>query len=183
MWPWEHLAFGYLLYSAYTHLRHGRAPESLPVVALGIATQFPDVVDKPLAWTLDFLPTARSLGHSVFVAVLLVAVVGVIARWRGDTAVGPAVAIGYGSHLVGDVLYGVLRGGDVEVGFLLWPLVRQPVRETPGLYERTLELLLEFGTYLGSPVGRSYLAVELTVLLAVFVLWVADGRPGLPFHR
>lgn len=183
MWPWEHLAFGYLLYSGYTRLRYGRPPEHVPVLALAVATQFPDFVDKPLAWTFDVLPTARSFGHSVFVAAAVVTLVAVVARRWGRPAVGSAVAIGYSSHLLGDVLYGVLRGGSVELGYLLWPLVRIPVRETPGFYERTLRLWSEFLTYLGSPAGRTYLALEMGFVIVVLLLWIADGWPGVRSHR
>ena len=34
MWPWEHVAVGYLLYSAYVHLRYGESPGKLPTFAV-----------------------------------------------------------------------------------------------------------------------------------------------------
>lgn len=179
MWPWEHLAFGYLLYTGYTRLRHGEPPGYYPALALAVATQFPDVVDKPLAWTVHVLPTARSLAHSAFTAVGLVTLVAVVARRKGVPAVGTAVAIGYLSHLLGDVLYTVFRGGPLGVWFLLWPLVRQPVRTSPGLVESTTRLLTEFATYLGSPAGQTYLALEVLFLLTVTTIWAVDGLPGL----
>jgi xanthosine utilization system XapX-like protein len=190
MWPWEHLAFGYVLYSGYTRLRHGRRPERGPVIALAVATQLPDLIDKPLAWTFDVLPTARSLGHSVFVAGVFLGVVALLMRRRGVPAVGPAVAVGYLSHLLGDVFYHVvtrvLGGGEIAVGdvaFLLWPLVRQSSRETGGLLGRTDQLFGEFVTYLGTPDGLVYLALELGLLLLATAFWASDGWPGLSMDR
>ena len=183
MWPWEHLAFGYVLYSGYTRLRHGHPPEQRPVLALAAATQFADVLDKPLAWTFDVLPTARSLGHSIFFAAAVVGVVALVGRRLGTPGYVPAVAIGYASHLLGDVLYGFVRRGEINVRYLLWPLVRLDPRGTPGLFDRTADLLVEFQGFLASPVGRTYLAAELVLVLAVFVLWAADGWPGARILR
>lgn len=178
MWPWEHLAFGYVIYSAYSHFTNGRPPDHRPVVALAIATQFADILDKPLAWTLGVLPTGRSLGHSVFFAVPVVVLVAFVASRRDRPAVGLAVAIGYGSHLLGDVIYGFVREGSVEAAYLFWPLVRATPRDTTGLYSRTAGLLTEFLSFLGSPAGLTYLAMEFLFLTAVFVLWATDGWPG-----
>lgn len=36
MWPWGHLAVGYLVYSAYTRVRYGLPPSVLPVVLLAV---------------------------------------------------------------------------------------------------------------------------------------------------
>lgn len=179
MWPWEHLAVGYLLYSAFVRYYRRRLPAAGPVIVLCVATQLADLIDKPLAWSLDVLPTARSLAHSLLFVVPSVAAVVVLTRRRGVPAVGDALAVGYTAHLLGDVLYPVLRGGGVYAAYLYWPLGDQPVRETPGLDERTLNLLGEFLTYLSSPSGWVYLGLELALLGGVLALWTVDGRPGL----
>ena len=49
MWPWEHLAFGYVLYSLGVRTLRGRTPRGPPVLVLAVATQVPDLLDKPLA--------------------------------------------------------------------------------------------------------------------------------------
>lgn len=190
MWPWEHLAFGYILYSGYMRLSHGRPPGHHPAIAFAVATQFPDLIDKLLAWTMDLLPTARSLGHSIFVAALVIMVVILLGRRHGVPAIGPAVAIGYLSHLLGDVIYEVLRhllAGETvpveTVSFLLWPLVRQPVRETPGLLIRTGHLFDEFVTFLDTPAGYVYIALEVGLLLVAVLYWIGDGLPGVPARR
>ncbi len=178
MWPWEHLAVGYLAYSGYTRLRYGRAPADKPAVALAITTQFPDLIDKPLAWTVDVLPSGYSFGHSVFVATALLALVLGISRHRDVPAVGSAVAIGYTSHLLGDLLYPVIRGGGTDVTILLWPLVARPRNAPLSLIAETSRLFAEFVVYLGSPRGVAYLGLELALVGGACALWFLDGRPG-----
>ena len=62
MWPWEHLAFGYLLWSLWLRARGRSLPGDWEALVLVFATQLPDLVDKPLAWQLGVLPGGRSLG-------------------------------------------------------------------------------------------------------------------------
>ena len=60
MWPWGHLALGYLLHSPLARARFGRPPTDRATLLLVIGTQLPDLVDKPLAWWLGVLPAGRS---------------------------------------------------------------------------------------------------------------------------
>jgi hypothetical protein len=181
MWPWEHLAFGYLLYSAYSHLGTGRSPRSDAVVILGIATQLPDLVDKPLAWSLAVLPSGHSLAHSLLSALPLSALALVLAHRAGRSDVGVAFAIGYLSHLAGDVIYPIAVGKDPFLGFLLWPLARVPSdRSSMGFLAQFQKYFGEYLTYLDDPAVTGYLALELGLLLTVFVLWLFDGMPGVP---
>ena len=182
MWPWEHLAVGYLCYSLYAHVRFRRAPRSLPAVAVAVGTQFPDLVDKPLAWSFEVLPSGHSLAHSALVAVpvaLLAVFVGRRAsRERG--AVGTAFAVGYLSHLPGDALYPLVLGHPPNIDFLLWPLV--PVAEAPtglGFVEIVRLLFARFVDELVLGAFSAYLLLELALLVGVFALWVADGVPPL----
>jgi len=71
MWPWGHLAVGYLLWSVLVRDRRFRPPTGAETLLLAVGTQFPDAVDKPLAWSLGVLPNGRSLAHSVFLATAL----------------------------------------------------------------------------------------------------------------
>ena len=65
MWPWGHLAVGYLVYSGLSRWRFGRLPGSVATLAVALGTQLPDLVDKPLAWTVNVLASGRSLAHSL----------------------------------------------------------------------------------------------------------------------
>ena len=163
MWPWDHVAVAYVCYSLYARLR-GRRPSTVAAFAVFAAALAPDAIDKPLAWYFSVLPSGRSLGHSAF------------------TAAG-VVAIGWVSHLLGDVAYPLVVKGELRVGFLLWPLVPAEAGSSPGAVGHVSELFAAFIAYLATPAGATYLLVDVTLLLAALVLWVADGSPGAELLR
>lgn len=169
MWPWGHLAVGYLLYSIWIHLRKRQRPNGRGTVALAFGTQFPDLVDKPLAWTFGILPNGRSLTHSLFVATFVIVVLSVLLRRRNEAAVAAAFSIGYLSHLFGDALYPFLGGNYYAVGFLAWPVL-------PAVEYSTEP---SFGAHLRTLTLESFVSVELALGLFVFVLWLLDGAPGI----
>lgn len=123
MWPWGHLAFGLLLYLVFVSLRKERTIPPSVVFALAFGTQFPDVVDKPLAWSLGVLPNGRSLAHSIFTFALVAVILYYVARRYDRTAGATAFCFGYLSHIVGDVLSPLLDGELYYASFFLWPLV------------------------------------------------------------
>jgi len=178
MWPWDHLAFGYLLHSLLVRSRLGRGPEDGPVLALVVATQFPDLVDKPLAWEFGALPHGQSLAHSLLFAVPVVLASAAAARRYGRPEHGTAVAVGYLSHLLADLAYGPLTGGSLSPAFLLWPLLHRPPEPPVGLAPRVLALLDSSLALLATPAGLVYLLLELALGLAVAALWRRDGFPG-----
>lgn len=169
MFPWGHAAVGYLLYVALVRYRFGERPEGAPVIALAIGTQFPDLVDKPLAWYLGVLPSGRSLAHSVFVAMVLISLVYWLASRFDRSELGVAFALGYLSHLLGDVVYPLFRGEWEAVGILLWPIVPQPGSETD---YTILEVLLQATE---SAVG----IFEIVLFVFTTGLWIAHRGPGL----
>lgn len=125
MWPPGHLAVGYLSYALYRRYRKDQPPKSVATIALAVGTLLPDIVDKPLSWTLTILPSGRSLAHSVVTATVVSLVVGQYARAIDRAELGNAFAIGYGSHLLAD-LYTAVVAGDAETNwFLFWPIVPQ----------------------------------------------------------
>jgi hypothetical protein len=179
MWPWEHLAFGYVLYSLYAHARGRGSPLTVPVLFVLFATQFPDLVDKPLAWGLGVLPSGRSLAHSLLFATPAIALVGVTGVVARAPRVGPGFAIGYLSHLAGDVIYPLLVKGELHAGFLLWPIV--PASDSGSLetFHHVRELLLDFLAFAATSRGAAYLAFDGGLLLGALLLWVHDGMPGV----
>ena len=86
-----------------TRSSSGFVEHALPTDAVrspsGSRRRFSDLIDKPLAWSLQVLPSGRSLAHSLLVATVVLVVVH--ARWRrsGDSTVGVTVAVGYLTHL------------------------------------------------------------------------------------
>ncbi|MHC3436914.1 metal-dependent hydrolase [Natrialbaceae archaeon A-gly3] len=177
MWPWGHLAVAYLLYTLFAHGRYGRPPRSGPAVALAIGSQFPDLIDKPLAWWLGVLPGGRTLAHSLlFAAVLLPAVYALGIRLDLLEA-ATAFAIGHLSHLLTDLPLLLLAGYPRGAEYLLWPLLDQPtfapgyaLFDAPAGLETAALVLAESSTYARVQVGLFALAA---------IVWYLDGRPGL----
>lgn len=169
MWPWGHLAVGYLAYSLVAHLRDRRPPSPPAAVAVALASQLPDLVDKPLAWTFDVIPSGRSLAHSLPIALIVVTVVGIALHRRGHADAGVAFGVGYLTHLFGDALNPALGGDLSGLAFLAWPLV-PAVEEEPGA---------GFAFYLAEFALDPAVTVQFVLGLAVVVLWLADGAPGL----
>lgn len=182
MWPWEHLALGYLMFSLPVRLGLGRRPHDAEVLAVIGGTQFPDLIDKPLAWTFHVLPSGVSLAHSLVFAVSVTALlVGLASRFE-VTGVGVAFGVGYASHLLGDAAYPYLTGRDLAPTFLLWPLYSRDVA-VDGFYPRVLDLGTAFVVFLQTPRGQLYLGFELLLLGGSVALWLVDGRPGLSWFK
>lgn len=170
MWPWGHAVVGYLLYTAYTRRRYDRPPDDVPTVLLLVGTQFPDLIDKPLAWSLGLLPSGRTLGHSLLVLVSLSLLVYTLAARYRDPEWGSAFAIGALSHAVVDVLPAAIRGEYAYTTSLLWPLLSAPPHDE---YDRSV--LGYFLTIEPTPL----VAFELMLVILFVIIWWRDGRPGI----
>ncbi|MDS0475686.1 metal-dependent hydrolase [Natrinema sp. 1APR25-10V2] len=160
MFPLGHLAFAYLCYVAYAALTRRSLPARWALLPLAVGSQFPDLVDKPLAY-YGILASGRSAAHSLLSAVLIAGCVtwGVHAlhrrypahRWGARLyAVTPAAfAIGYLSHLVGDSLAPLRVGASAELTYLGWPLLAAPryTGDSVAPWVRLLELYRQPGTH------------------------------------
>ncbi|RRJ33661.1 metal-dependent hydrolase [Halocatena pleomorpha] len=183
MWPWEHLAVGYLCYSLYSRVRTGSPPTEWATIALVVGTQFPDIVDKPLAWQFGLLPSGNSLAHSALVAGVSSALVLVVSHRRRVPQLGIAFVMGYLLHLPGDVLYPLVYGNGLWTEFLWWPFVSVGSGESFSVLSKVSHLLKRTGGFLMTPAGRAYLGGELGLLLSTIVVWWFDGRPGIGVVR
>ena len=183
MWPWEHLAVGYVVFSLWCRAGGHERPRVADIGAVVLGSQFPDLVDKPLGWGTTVLPSGTSLAHSLLVAVPVAVAVVAVGRRIGRSTPAVAFALAYLAHLPADVVYPMLLGGGPKVGFLLWPLV--PADPTPptAVVGRVGELFAEFLSVLGTPAGYAFLVVEITLLGTAVLLWRADGRPGIELLR
>jgi hypothetical protein len=187
MFPWGHIAVGYLCYSLLSHLR-GRTPGGAATIALVVGTQFPDLVDKPLSWSFDLLP-AGVLAHTVFAAIPVSLLVLIAARRFSRTELGVAFVVGYLSHLPADALPSVVSG-DPSYWFLFWPVLARPAEvdvSNPivgpgagaGLVTNAVYYLRDYvNDLLASSQGLLYVGAYLLVLGAIFGLWLYDGHPG-----
>jgi len=178
MWPWGHLAFSYLCYSVWSRLRSDRPPATAPVIVLAFASQLPDLIDKPLAWTFHVFTTGYGLAHSLFFAFPLVVLVGLLARRHRAVGFGAAFGVGYLSHLGGDVLFGLLVGVDSPFGRVVWPL-SNPTGYTAdiGFVERVTRYLNAFLVNLADGDIGVYVPLYLLLFTTVFGLWLLDGAP------
>ncbi|RRJ30560.1 metal-dependent hydrolase [Halocatena pleomorpha] len=182
MWPWGHAAFGYLLYSFGSRL-FGRTPQGYPVIVLLIGTQLPDLVDKTLSWVLELFPQGYSVAHSVFVAVPFGVLVVACAVWRRRTRYGLAFLLGYWSHIVGDLLFGLFSGNPYTFARVMWPVVTLPPYTTDlsGLarVEAYIISFLNFFADEGVTAVLVLLAVYFGPVMLAFLVWLFDGAPGV----
>lgn len=137
MLPLTHVAFAFLCYVVVAAVRPYplRASWALPPLLVG--SLLPDLVDKPLAY-YDVVAYGRSFAHSLFTFTGACLVLWVTAYLLRDTWFGRgwrehprkvtplAFTVGYGSHLVGDVLTVILSGRPLDKRFLVWPIYRIP---------------------------------------------------------
>ncbi|SFG72478.1 LexA-binding, inner membrane-associated putative hydrolase [Halopelagius inordinatus] len=169
MWPWGHLAVGYLCYTALVRLRGEGRQTSLALLAVGLGSQFPDLVDKPLAWSFAVLPSGRSLAHSLITASVIIGVAYWVGRRRGREEAAVAFGVGYVSHCLADlgpnVIFGLLRG-DVEqlrwTTYLVWPLLPSPPYPNDSSFIEHLAAF-EFS---------SYILVQFAFVGVAFLVWL-----------
>ncbi|WP_254820947.1 metal-dependent hydrolase [Haloglomus halophilum] len=180
MWPWGHLALGYLLYSPAVRLLRRRGPAAAGALALALGTQFPDLLDKPLAWVLGVTSQGYTVGHSVFVAVPLAVLVVSLAARHDRTEAGLAFAVGHLSHLLGDVLFAVALRNPYTIERVLWPVANLPAGGQRAVTGRVLEYAAEWVAYLLATDQGWFVALYVGTLLGAFCLWLLDGVPGLP---
>ena len=172
MWPWEHLALGYLVTSLVWRVWGGRI-DGWVVAWVGFGTQFPDLVDKTLAWYVDVLPSSRSLTHSALTAAPLSVFVLIVAAHRQRLHWGVAFVLAYHSHLFGDALPRILEGYYSGLSFLLWPVLPAPPdKGMMAVRQRFVELVAAPEAYLAA---RPY---RVAVVFLMVVLWIDDGFPG-----
>lgn len=170
MLPWGHAAVGYLLLSGVRRGR-GRSMTAAATVTVLVATQIPDVIDKPLAWTVPLLPNGRSFAHSLptglLVLALLAAVLAVVLRRRH--LVG-ALAVGYLAHPLADASHPLLYWNTADLAFLAWPIL------PPIEYEGPESFLAHL---LGVDPLAPFFLFQLALVALALVAWDRDGRPGL----
>jgi len=159
--PLSHFYAAFVPAIAYWLVRYRRFPEGTTILLLFFATQFPDLVDKPLAWGLGVVPSGRMIAHSLVVAVPIW--LGVIAYTRriDRRREGVVAVLGYASHIVGD-FYPILSSGTDYYFFpnLFWPLL-----------EPSPDLQTSFGPYADSVGPVTVLGGAVTLLIVGYPLF------------
>jgi len=170
MWPWGHLGVGYILWSVWCRGRDGAPPTTTEFWLVVLGTQLPDLVDKPLAWTLGVLPSGRSLAHSLLTVAVVVAVVTRLGRRHERTRLALCFSLALASHPVADAVTLVRAGRTEYLGFLLWPAVPSPYSADGRSLIDALYRLTDFDV----------VSAYVLPVVVFLVLWVADGFPGYP---
>lgn len=178
MWPQEHAAVGYLVYSLGLRLLGREPPSDTETFALLVATQVPDLVDKPLSWGLGWFPSGYAVGHSAFVALPLGIAGLVLGRRSGHTRTGVAVVIGYWSHLLADVVSPIRTGDPALPARLFWPVVDTAPYETDYGLARGLVYIREFLASLPSVDPLDIILLYVLIPAVTVGIWILDGAPG-----
>jgi hypothetical protein len=178
MWPWEHAALGYLLYSLGRRALGHDPPDDDVTTVLAVATVLPDLVDKPLSWGLGLFPTGYAVAHSIFLAVPLAAAALGLGRKYERLSLGVAFVVGYWSHLLGDVVNPLRTGDPLDWTRVLWPVVEAQPYETNRGLDRGLLYLREFFGAIPTMDPLGILVLVGLPLITAFV-WLLDGAPGL----
>lgn len=176
MWPWGHLAVGYLTYVAVIALCDHGEQRTGTLTAVVIGTQFPDLIDKPLAWSLGLLPSGRSLAHSLLIAVVVLPAVYRLSRRRGHGEAAVAFGVGYVTHSLVDlgpgVVWGLLRGHLHQLQwttYLVWPVLAAP----PYPHDSS------FGSHISAFALDPYVLFQFGLFGVAVMVWLASGAPGL----
>lgn len=174
MLPWGHAAVAYLLLSGSRRYRGIRMTGLATVIVL-VASQLPDLIDKPLSWHLGILPNGRSLAHSLVTGLFLLAIVVVVLRALGvRRRVLTPLAIGFLSHPLTDAVGPILDGEPAFLAYLAWPIL--PAIE----YDGPASVIGIFATH--DPLAPMFLFQLGLVALAVGAWW-GDGKPALRQSR
>ena len=181
MWPWGHLAFAYITYRGWGLLQGRRSLAGLAVVFLAVGAMAPDLIDKPLAWTVPLLPSGRSLAHSF----LTVGVVGVVLHFvvtdPGPRKLAGAFYFGAVSHLIADAVPGLLAGDLEAVFFWNWPFGPHPEYTLDSSFvAHFAQLEVQLQQLANGEFGAvGWVGIELVFVAVVVVVWLFDGLPGL----
>ncbi|RLM49985.1 metal-dependent hydrolase [Halorubrum sp. Atlit-28R] len=126
MFPHEHLLVALLPIVVYVGIRDRQLPTRGVVFVTSIGSQFPDLIDKPLAHQFGVLPSGRVFIHSLPFAIPIAGCI-LVYGWQTDRLrVAGAFVVAYLLHVLGDT-YQVLRTGKIPAD-LLWPFVAAQAR-------------------------------------------------------
>jgi len=179
MWPWTHVAFGYVWYSVAVHLLLRRRPTDVPAILAGVSALLPDLVDKPLAWSIGATGTGYGPAHSLFVGIPIVALVAVgLWRWA-RLELGIALFVGYASHLLGDIIFQYFDDGRIVTAVVTWPFGPAASESTGGILDHVVHYLRYYVHAIVTGEATTYVVMTIGIVVGVFALWIADGTPGL----
>lgn len=165
MYPLGHFLLTALPLCAYWAIRYRRVPRGHTLLLVLVATQLPDVIDKPLAWSFNIIPSGRMLAHSIVIVLpILIAICLVATRW-GLGRVASLFSVAYLSHIAGD-FYPILWEGTAYYFFsnLFWPLLAANPDQNPSFAAHAPPDLASLVVPLGVlMIIGGYIAVDLLI--------------------
>jgi len=165
MWPWGHAILAYGVVTLLMILYRRRSLGGAEAVAVVIGSQIPDLIDKPLGWTLGLLPSGRSLGHSLFTWVVLSALLVLLLRRLDRQSLALPVIGGFLVGILTDVPRAVLAGDFSMATFLLWPVLPSPV------YDVEPSILANFARVQPADVERLLLFAGALIGIHLLLSW------------
>jgi len=178
MWPWEHAAIGYLIYSLGRRALGREPPGETDTAVLAVATHLPDLVDKPLSWGVGWFPSGYAVAHSVFVAVPFGVGALALGRHLDRQWLGIAFVVGYWSHLLGDALNPLRTGGRAGIERVLWPFVEVAPYDVDYGIGRGIVYLREFVAAIAAMDPLDMLLLYVLLPATTLAVWALDGAPG-----
>lgn len=176
MWPWGHLAVAYLGYRTICFIKPTSTLWKLTigtVLAVSIGALFPDLVDKPLAWSLSILPSGRSLAHSLLTLTVITSVGWRLATHNQHRRLIVAFAFGAFSHSLSDLgpetVAGLVVGDWAQLTwttYLFWPVLPSPP------YPNDTSLISHLEAFTLTP----FVLAQLLLFCVVGILWYLDHR-------
>lgn len=100
-----------------------RLPGVPALFVIGVGSQFPDLIDKPLAHLFFILPNGRVGAHSLPIAIPIGGLALVVAWKLNRTRAGGLFVFAYGTHLIADYYKVLLSPNPRLPTGLLWPLI------------------------------------------------------------
>jgi len=131
--PIEHFILAIVPVSVVTLVYTRRPPRSRLIGAVFLGSQFPDLIDKPLALQLGVIPTGRVFMHSLPIAIPFLLAVCLYGSHTDQLTVSVALAFTFAhlSHLLGDTYHAIGNPTSPLPPDLFWPLTTPVAR--PGL--------------------------------------------------
>lgn len=123
MFPHQHFIVALVPVVAYVLVSDRRLPTRHLVGVVFLGSQFPDLVDKPLAHQFVVLPSGRVFMHSVPTVLPFLLVLGVYG-WKTER-LGLSLAFGFAhlSHVLADHTSSLLSTNPQLPPELLWPFL------------------------------------------------------------
>ena len=123
MFPHQHFIVAVVPVVAYVIVSDRRLPTIHLMGILFLGSQFPDLVDKPLAHQFVMLPSGRVFMHSIPIVLPFLLILGVYGWQTNRLRLSLAFGFAHLSHLFTDNLTALLSSTPQIPPELLWPIL------------------------------------------------------------